>query len=54
MAEIELQNNIKTVVNNCGVITLIADTGDICTIQVHPADLTNLVIFLLVHGYSFT
>lgn len=54
MAEIELQKNIKTVVDNGGVITLIADTGMICSIQVHPADLTNLVIFLGAQGYSFT
>lgn len=54
MAEIELKNNMKTVVDNCGVITLVASTGDICCIQIHPSDLTNLVIFLVEQGYSFT
>ena len=54
MAEIELKDNIKVVVNNGGVITLIADTGTVCFIQVHPVDTTALVNFLVAHGYSFT
>lgn len=54
MAEIKLKNNMKTVVDNCGVITLIANTGKVCFIQVHPVDASALVAFLVAHGYSFT
>lgn len=54
MAEIELKGNIKVVVNNGGIITLVADTDDICVIQIHPIDLTNLVDFLVAHGYNLT
>lgn len=54
MAQIELQDDIMTLVDNNGIITLIADTGEVCLIQVHPVDLAKLVTFLVKYDYSFT
>lgn len=53
MSEVSLPKNVKAIVDNCGVITLVADSGKLCFVHVHPADLGALVPFLVDCGCNF-
>lgn len=53
MAEVLLQKDMKVTINNEGVATLIAGSGEFCFIQIHPSDLAKVVRFLVRNGYDF-
>lgn len=54
MSDVELKDDIKVTVSNCGLITLVSSENKVCNIYVHPVDLAHLVRFLVSAGYNFS
>ena len=53
MAEVLLKKNIKVIVDDAGMVTLIAVNGEFCFMQILPSDLAKVVHFLVRDGYDF-
>ena len=53
MATVEIKN-MKVLVDNCGMITIINNSGNFCFVYMHPVDTVALVRFLVKNGMNFS